>query len=106
MISFERRVADLGRAEVGARSRPVGSKDQQRRMGRRAPGGSPAQNTSVPMMEGVTSVTHCVAAGEAAPSEQGEVGRELLKALNASSRHGPQSATPAIPIAASVMPTN
>ncbi len=52
------------------------------------------------------AATHGRADAEAGAAAQGAGGRILLMALNASSRHGPHSAVPAVPIAASAVPTD
>jgi hypothetical protein len=101
MISFELVGSDDGHTQPCAASGSGSWGDQQRRMGRRLPGRSPAQKSGAPTKGAAAVAAHGASNGRAAIGALQAGGAVLLTALNTSSRHGPQSAVPAAAIATS-----
>src|SRR5438309_10008200 len=101
MISFERRESDQGRKDERAAAGFGQLGDQQRRIGRRLPGGSPAQNRWSPPGGAVTTATHGVTSCGAVSCGLGIGDTVPFRAVNTSSRHGPHSAVPGTPITVS-----
>ena len=101
MISFELVGSDHGHTNPCAGSDSGSSRDQQRRMGRRLPGGSPAQNKRAPTTGAATAATYGVTGGKAVISALRAGDTVLFKTVNISSRHGPHSAAAVALIVAS-----
>jgi hypothetical protein len=98
-------MSDLGAQNVRG-SNAGSSKDQQRRIGRRFPGGSPKQKTRGSAMGEARTIRHEGANGEWSSGAWAAAGRATLRALNTSSRHGPQPGVPGVPMAVSAMLKN